>query len=112
MDPVFSLPQKSETAIVITAAHADSIVVLIESDHRSDDKIEHSWINQNASSWFPNTKAAARQFGLRSDRTKRHLRLAAQNRNENALVCAPGTFDDFACIYLVLHRQEARYRLA
>lgn len=101
-----------ETAIVITTPHADTIAIVVESNGRRYHDIENFRVEQESAYRFPDAEMVLLQFGIRRDLTEHHLRLTAQNRNEDALVCAPRALDDLARIDFIVHRQEAADRLA
>ena len=106
-NPMSSIAQECETTIVITTSHPDAIVVSVECNQWRDDYIKRSRVDEESSDGFPDTERIALKFCVGRDFAEQHLRPAAQNRYENALVRAPCSRNDFVCINLVVHRQEA-----
>lgn len=78
---------------------------LIKRNGRSDDEIELSRLNEEAARRFPKSERTLFKFRVGCDFAKQHFRAPAQNRYENALVCAPRSLDDFTCIDFVVHWQ-------
>ena len=103
-----TMSQVCETAVVISAAHADTIAVSVESDSRCNDHVEVSRVDEETAHGFPDTELISFELGIRRHFAKCHFCAGAQNRDENALVCAPTSFDDFSSIHFIVHRQEAR----
>ena len=101
-----------ETSIIVGASHADSIAVAVENNGRRYNNIQLSRVNQESACRFPDTESVLFELGLGRDLAEHHLRRSAQNRNKNALVCAPSARNDFSRIDLVVHRQVAADRLA
>ena len=101
-----AVAQKGKATIVVTAAHADAIVVRVESDSRRYDDVESFWFAKYTSNRLPDSEPVALEFRVGLDFAKQHFCAAAQNRHENALICAPGALDDFTRIDLVVHGQE------
>ena len=99
------MPQEGKTTVKISGTHADTMISFIECNRWRDNKIEFLGRNKQASRWLPDSEAILFEFGFRGDFTKKHLCTAAQNRDENALICAPRALNDFACIYFVMHWQ-------
>lgn len=103
--PVSAMPEKRETAVVITATHADSVSITVECDGRCNGDVEFLWRDQKAPSWLPNTEVVLLKFRFRTNFAEEHLMVVAQNWNKNALVCAPCGFNDRARVDFVMHRQ-------
>jgi len=103
--PVSTVSQKCECSIVVTTPHPDTMRVLVENNRRCNDNVELSGRNNKSSCWFPYAHIVLCEFRVFEYFAKDHLPLLAQNRYENALVCAPCGFDDFTCIDFVIHRQ-------
>ena len=103
--PLSTVSQKSECTIVVTAAHTDTMQVGVENNRRCNDDVELPGRNNKSACWFPDAHFVLCEFRVFEYFAKDHLSLLAQNRYENALVCAPGSFDDFTCIDLVVGRQ-------
>ena len=106
------MSQVCKTTIVVTAAHADTIALSVECDSRRNDDIELSRVYEKPAHGFPDSKLISFELGIRCHFAKCHFGTGAQNRDENALVCAPASFDDFSRIDFIVHRQEARDRFA
>ena len=106
------MAQMGKAAVVISAAHTDAIAIPVECHGRGDDQIKMSRVDKKATYRFPDAKLISFEFRFGSHFAKRHSGARAQNRDENALVCAPTFFNDFACIYFVMHRYEACHRVA
>ena len=104
-NPVLAMFQKRKTSVVVSAAHAYPVPVLVECDRRCNDEFEFLRSEQKAACWLPGTKAVLLKFRIWENFAKDHFGPIAQNRDENALVCAPGTLDNFTCIDFVVHRQ-------
>ena len=104
-NPLLAMSQERKTPIVIRTAHADSIAFVVKNNGWRDDHIELVRVDQEATRGLPDAEAILFEFGVGSDFAKHHLRRTAQNRNENALVCAPCASDDFSRIDFVVHRQ-------
>jgi len=111
-NPVFAMPQKGKTPIEIATAHADPMSVFIERDRRCNDQVEFSRRYQDPANGFPYTVSVLLEFSFRRCFAKEHFALGAQNRNKNALVCAPRGFDDVTCVDFVDHRQVTTDRVA
>mgnify|MGYP001814069315 CR=1 FL=1 len=101
------MSQVRETTIVVSAAHADAVIVLIEGNRRRNDNVEPAGVDDETANRLPDAELISFQLSVTRHFAKRHSCAGAQNRHENALVCAPASFDDFACIDFVTHRQEA-----
>ena len=107
-----AMSQVCETTIVVAASHADAIALSVECDSWRNDHVEVSRIDQDAAHGFPDTELISFELRVRCHFAKRHFGAGAQNRDKNALVCAPTSFDDVSRIDFVMHRQETRKRLA
>ncbi|MCG8370650.1 MAG: hypothetical protein MJA32_09090 [Proteobacteria bacterium] len=105
-NPVPSIAQEREAAVVVTAPHSYAIALCVECDGRRNDHVERPRLDENSSDRLQDAERIPLEFRVGPDFAKRHLRRAAQNGNENALVCAPGALDDCTCIHFVLHRKE------
>ena len=105
-----TMSQVCETTIVVTAAHADTIAVSVECDSRGDDNVEVPRIHEETAHGFPYAELISFELGVRRHFAKRHFGAGAQNRDENALVCAPTSFDDFSCIDFIVHWEETSDR--
>lgn len=103
-NPVLSVAKERKATIVITATHANSIPFAIKRDSGGNHQIQLPRFDQNAARWLPQTEKIRLEFGFWIDSAKQHFHATAQNWHEYALICAPGTFYDFACIDLVWHR--------
>ena len=103
--PGFAMAQKRKTTIEVTGAHPDAMVLFIESDRRGNNEVEIFRLNDSAARRFPDAKPVLFEFGIRGYFAEQHLGAAAHNRNENALVRAPGALNDFARVDFVMHRQ-------
>ncbi len=110
--PVCSMTQECKTAIEIPCAHTDTMVVFVESNGRRNNKIEFLRPDKQTARWLPDAQAILFKFGVRSYFAEQHLCAAAQNRNENALICAPCTLNDLARVDFVVHRQVRAEQLA
>ena len=106
------MAQECKTPIKISGAHADAMVLFIEGDGRRNDEIEILGVDEHAARRLPDTQTILLELRVRRDFAKQHLCSAAQDWNENALVCAPRALDDFACIDFVVHRQVSADQLA
>ncbi len=109
---MFAMTQKCETPIKISSAHADAMALIGESNSRRDYDVEFLRRDKQTARRFPDTQTVLFQLGVRRDFTKQHLCAAAQNWDENALVCAPGALDDLACVDFVTHRQVYAHQFA
>src|SRR5210317_1202041 len=99
------MPQKGKTPIEIATAHADAMSFLIEYDGRCNDEVEFLRCYQNPANGLPYAERVLLEFRFGQCFAEEHFALAAQNRNKNALVCAPRCFDDVARVYFVDHWQ-------
>src|SRR5210317_1124995 len=79
--------------------------VLVECNCWGDDEIEMSRFDQYAPCRCPDSEVSSFKLSAGCDFAKQHFCTPAQNRHENALVCAPRSLDDFTRIYFIVHRQ-------
>ena len=93
-----------KTAIVITAAHADTVTIGIETDEWDKDDIEMPHVDRIFVQRFERSVLALRDPALRAKRAELHFSWRADHRRENPLFCAPTARNDFFCIDLVPHR--------
>ena len=110
--PVPAVAEKSECAIKVTAAHADTVPLTIECNERSDDDIEFTCAGRLSRNGLPETEVVHRELRFGQRFAKQQKAVRAGYRQENALFCAPCALDDCSCIYLVPHWQVTTYRVA
>ena len=93
--------KKRKRAIEVTSAHADTVILAVESNERCYDDIEFLHVDRLAANRFPEPEFILRETRAGKRFTKKHLVVGRHNREENALFCAPCALDDCTCIYFV-----------
>ena len=83
-----------ESAIVVTAAHPDSMHCSIECNGRNNDPVEVTNGYPIAAAGLPDTESIANDSALRREKTEVHLRISRNDRNVNALATPPCRFDE------------------
>ena len=110
--PVLTVAKKSECAIEITAAHADSVPLTVECNQWSDHDIEFTYVDTLSGNRLPKTEVIHREFRLRHRFPKLQMALRTRYWQENAFFCAPCALDYSTRIYLVPGRHVAPNRIA
>ena len=110
--PVLTVAEKSECAIEITSAHADSVPLTVECNQWSDHDIKFTYVDTLSGNRLPKTEVIHREFRLRHRFPKLQMALRTRYWQENAFFCAPCALDYSTRIYLVPGRHVAPNRIA
>ena len=97
--------QKLKTAIEVTAAHADSITVVVEYDNRCDDEVTAVSRDDRSGNRLPEAEEIPGQHSVGSELSKNHFGAGIDYGRKNALFCAPCALDNGCRVDFVIARQ-------
>lgn len=104
-----TMPEERECAIKIAASHADTIVIVVKCDERSEHDIEHARADYFAVIGFEQAESISSQFGFGSDFLEMHMRIFADDWDKNAFFHCPCARNYFPGVHFISAREIARY---
>ncbi len=103
------MARKGERAIVVTTAHADTMIVGVECDQWQNDPVERTRRDVDTVRGFPDSESIANNSGVRKELQKKHFAIARNSRCINALAEVPGGADERIEIDFVARGQVNGY---
>ena len=97
--------RESESAVVVTAAHAHAVHRAIECHHRDDYPVKRPCSNSVPVPGFPNAVAIANDRRFRAKLNEKHFAFAQNARHEELLATCPGGANETIQVYFVMHRK-------
>lgn len=105
--PVLTMLKKRETAIIVTAAHSNSMPLVVECDERSHNEIQVARFDRRACHRLPDSKRTALQQRIGPQISEEQYAVSGDDRAKNALICAPRARNDASRVNLIAHWQIA-----
>ncbi len=103
--PKTSVSQERETSIEISAAHSDSMAIIIKSNDGCKNNVDSFRCNKRTRNGFPYSKKISLELCVGCEAPKFHAAVIMYHWCKNALFCAPCAPDDGARVDFVVSRQ-------